>query len=49
MKDAKKLGFNLPVSRSMQGIRFKNSIVLNDIIIDELAHLNDKKDKKDDR
>lgn len=49
MKDAKKLGFNLPVSRSMEGIRFKNPIVLNDIIIDELAHLNDKKDKKDDR
>lgn len=37
MKDAKKLGFNLPVSRSMEGIRFKSHLVLDDIIIDELA------------
>lgn len=42
MKDAKKLGFNLPISRSMEGIRFKSPLVLDEIIIDELMHRKDK-------
>ncbi len=27
-KDAKKLGYNLPVSRSMQGLRYKAPLIL---------------------
>ena len=36
MKDAKKMGFNLPVSRSMEGIRFKSPLIIPDLVIDEL-------------
>jgi hypothetical protein len=46
MKDAKKLGFSLPVSRSMEGIRFKSPLLLDDIIIDELANLQGRKKAK---
>ena len=37
MTDAKKLGYDLPISRSVEGIRYKSPLMLNDIIIDELA------------
>lgn len=37
MTDAKKLGYDLPISRSVEGIRYKSPLLLNDIIIDELA------------
>lgn len=36
--DAVKLGYSLPLSRSMEGLRYKKSLILNDIVIDELAH-----------
>lgn len=32
--DAKKLGYNLPVSRSEEGLKFKSPLIYNDIIID---------------
>lgn len=39
MKDAKKMGITLPISRSMEGFRFKSSLVISDLIIDELPQL----------
>lgn len=37
--DAKRLGYNLPISRSMEGIRFKSPLLIGDVIIDELVQM----------
>lgn len=37
MSDAKKLGYDLPVSRSVEGLRFKSPLLLSDIVVDEVG------------
>ena len=39
VKDAKQLGYRIPISRSLEGIKYKNPIILDDIIIDELFQI----------
>ena len=34
VKDAKKLGYNIPLSRSLEGIKYKSPLILDDIVID---------------
>lgn len=38
-KDAKRLGYRLPVSRSEEGIRFKSSLAFTAVVIDELVQV----------
>ena len=37
VKDAKKLGYNIPLSRSLEGIKYKSPLILDEIVIDELV------------
>lgn len=34
VKDAKKLGYRLPISRSSDGLKCKSPLLFNDIVID---------------
>ena len=44
--DAKKFGYKLPISRSVEGLRFKSPLLMNDIIIDELVERNEDRLKR---
>ena len=46
VKDAKQLGYRIPISRSLEGIKFKSPLMIDDIIIDELFQIKKDHGKK---